>query len=143
MAPLTLTLSTKGRGESKGTEATVSPGEKLNVNGTLPKRLADARVRLTLERTVDSVPNDLEPIPSTTSTTRDRVILSNHEQANRFVVAASDATVRDGRFQGTLDVPKKLPWPRLIVRVYAANEHEEAMAVQTLQRSAANRNGGP
>jgi hypothetical protein len=114
----------------------------LIVNGTLPKRLAGARVWLTLERTVDSVPNDLEAIPPSTSATRDPVILSNHERANRFVVAASEGTVKDGRFQGTLDVPKKLPWPRLIVRVYAANEHEDGMAVQTLQRSGVNRNGG-
>jgi len=125
------------------TEATVSAGEKLTANGILPKRLAGARVWLTLERTVNSVPNDLEAIPSVASARHDQVLLSNHDRADRFVVAASEGTVKEGRFQGTLDVPKKLPWPRLIVRVYAANEREEGMAVQTLQRSGVNRNGGP
>ncbi len=125
------------------TEGVVSAGDKLIVNGSLPKRLAGARVWLTLERTVDSIPKDLEPIPPAASAPREQVRLSNHERANRFVVAASEGTVKDGRFQGTLDIPKQLPWPRLIVRVYAANEHEEGMAVQTLGRSAVNRNGGP
>jgi hypothetical protein len=143
IAPLTLTLSPKGRGEGKGTEAAVSAGEKLIVNGSLPKRLAGARVWLTLERTVDSIPRDLEPIPPAASAPREQVRLSNHERANRFVLAASEGVVKDERFQGTLDIPKQLPWPRLIVRVYAANEREEGMAVQMLGRSAVNRNGGP
>jgi hypothetical protein len=110
----------------------VAPGQKLTVSGKLPKRLAGARVRLTLERTVNSVPEDLEAIPPATSATRDRVLLSNHERANRFVLAASESTEKDGRFQAVLDVPAKLPWPRLILRVYAANDREEGMAVQTL-----------
>jgi hypothetical protein len=125
------------------TEATVSAGGKLIVNGSLPKRLTGARVWLTLERTVDSIPKDLKAVPLVASATHEQVILSNHERANRFVLAASEGTVEADRFQGTLDIPKQLPWPRLIMRVYAANEREEGMAVQALGRSAVNRIGGP
>ncbi|HEY7328303.1 MAG TPA: C25 family cysteine peptidase [Gemmataceae bacterium] len=123
-------------------EKSVSPGEKLTVSGKLPPRLAGARVRLTLERTVNSVPDDLESMP-VPSQERPRVILANHERANRFVLATSENTEKDGRFQATMDVPSKLPWPQLILRIYAANEREEAMAVQTLQKSVATRSRGP
>src|SRR5579875_475719 len=116
------------------TEKTISPGQKWIVSGKLPKRLAGAHVRLTLERTVNSVPADLEPMPPAASAARDRVMLSNHERANRFVLMASECIERDGRFQATLEAPVKLPWPRLILRVYAANECEEGMSVQVLCR---------
>jgi hypothetical protein len=123
-------------------EKSVSPSGKLTVSGKVPPRLAGARVRLTLERTVNSVPDDLEAVPMR-SQERERVVLANHERANRFVLAASESTVKDGRFQATLEVPAKLPWPQLILRVHAANEREEGMAVQTLQRSVATRSRGP
>lgn len=122
---------------------TISPGEKLTVSGKLPARLEGARVRLTLERTVNSVPADLEAMPPATARTHDRVMLSNHERANRFVLVASEGTVKDGHFQGTLDVPARLPGPRLILRIYAANEREEAMVVRTLERSTAKPSSGP
>jgi hypothetical protein len=110
--------------------SSVRGGDKLSVSGKAPKRLAGARVRLTLERTVDSVPDDLEPLPKHAN--RDRVLLANHDRANRFVLSQGEATVKDGRFQTTLDVPAKLPWPRVILRAYAANEREEGMAVRIL-----------
>ncbi len=132
------------------TEQVVSPGEKLTVSGKVPARLAGARLRLTLERTVNSAPEDLQalPISSRSAQTNEDIqkceclILSNHERANRFVLATSESTVKDGCFQGTIDVPARLPWPRLILRVYAANERQEGMAVRTLQKSVANRRVG-
>lgn len=119
------------------TDKTVSAGAKLSVSGKVPARLAGAHLRLTLERPVNSVPADPEGMQA-----RHRVLLANHERANRFIVAASESTVKDGRYQATLEVPAKLPWPRLILRVYAANEREEGMAVRTLPRSVANRSVG-
>jgi hypothetical protein len=124
------------------TEDFVMPGEKLSVSGKVPARLAGARLRLTLERTVNSAPEDLEalPVPSHAGQsseeirTHQLVMLTNHERANRFVLAASECTLKDGRFQATLDVPAKLRWPHLILRVHAANECEEGMAVRTLRR---------
>ncbi|MHB1426596.1 MAG: C25 family cysteine peptidase [Gemmataceae bacterium] len=140
--PLTLTLSSQGgRGEGEGAEAAVSAGERLMVSGELPPRLAGARVRVTLERTVNSVPNDLEAMPIRSHAergneevpARDRAMLANHVRANRFVLAEREGIVKDGRFEALLDVPAKLPWPSLILRVYAANEREEGMAVRTLR----------
>jgi hypothetical protein len=127
-------------------EKSVSPGEKLTVSGKAPARLAGARVWITLERPVNSVPDGLEALPNNSRTdgaARDRLMLANHERANRFVLAASECTVKDGRFQAVLDVPAKLPWPPLILRAYVASEHEEGMAVRTLLRSIANRSSGP
>ncbi len=107
----------------------VTAGEKLTVAGRLPARLGGARVRLTLERTVNSIP---EPRPDR-GLGSNAQMLANHEQANRFIVAEGEIRDKDGRFQATLDVPAKLPWPRLILRVYAANERAEGMAVQMLR----------
>ena len=72
--------------EMKADEA-VSAGERLTVSGKLPPRLAGARVLISLERTVNSVPEDLEAIPKAPAEAHDRVMLANHEKANRFVVA--------------------------------------------------------
>ena len=110
----------------------VAAGETLTMHGKAPARLAGARVRLTLERTVSSVPDDLEPMPKDPMA-RNRVMQANHELANRFVLATCECTVKDGAFEAKLEVPAKLPWPRLILRVYAATENAEGMAVRTLE----------
>jgi hypothetical protein len=115
------------------TPAIVSPGEALTVHGKTPARLAGARIRLTLERTADSTPNGLESLPKEPGPARDRVLLLNHDRANRFVLSSGECFVKDNRFEARLDVPAKLPWPRLLLRVYAAAENEEGTAVRTLQ----------
>lgn len=124
------------------TAAAVSAGNKLAVSGTVPQRLSEARVRVTLERTVSSVPDDLAAMPKGPAETRSRVILANHERANRFVLATSEAEVKDGRFQALLDVPPKLPWPHVILRVYAAGAREEGMAVRVLDVKKSSKKGG-
>jgi hypothetical protein len=115
------------------TAETVSAGEKLSVKGMVPARLTGAKVYLTLERAVNSVPDDLEAMPKAPTAARDRVMLANHERANRFVVASGEADVKDDRFTATLDVPAKLPWPSLILRAYVANKSAEGMAVRILE----------
>lgn len=117
-------------------EGPLAPGMPCTIKGTVPLRLKDAKVRLTLERPVSSQPVDLEMMPKETpfnAPARDRVMLGNHERANQFVLAAGEATVSGGRFQAALTVPAKLPWPRLILRAYAATEREEGLAVQLLE----------
>jgi hypothetical protein len=114
------------------TPSVVSAGKRLTVSGKVPRRLPDARVRVTLERTVNSVPDDIAAMPKGPAEARARVMLANHERANRFVLTTQESMVKEGCFQVTLEVPSKLPWPRVIVRVYAAGEHEEAMAVRIL-----------
>lgn len=129
MAPITLSPRER-RGDSEGAEAVVRAGEKLTVSGKVPERLADGRVCVTLERTVNSVPDDLETLPQ--DARRERVMLANHDRANRFVLTSNEVEVKDGRFQATLDVPAKLQWPHVILRAYAAGKRDEGMAVQIL-----------
>jgi hypothetical protein len=124
-------------------EAAVAPGEALTVRGEVPERLAGARVRVTLERTVNSVPDDLESMPPPLSppklggdkgsAARDRVMMVNHEHANRFVLATCECVAKDGSFEAKLAAPAKLPWPRLILRGYAATGRADGMTVRTLE----------
>jgi hypothetical protein len=109
---------------------TVAAGATLSVSGTLPARLRGASVRLTLERPASTEPLGLEPLPRTPGPARDRVMLANHERANRFAVAAAEVVARDGRFTARLAVPAKLPWPHLVLRAYAATEREEGQGVR-------------
>jgi hypothetical protein len=110
----------------------VAPGETLTVSGKVPPRLAGAKVRVTLERPVSSQPPDAEPLPKEAAQ-RDKVMLANHDRANRFALQTVEVEVRDGRFKAKLEVPQKLPYPRLIVRAYATTEKEDSMGVQTLE----------
>jgi hypothetical protein len=109
----------------------VQAGKPLAVRGRVPARLAGARVRLTLERTVGSIPDDLEPLPRDAG--RDRVMMANHEKANHFVLVAAECPARDGAFEARLDVPARLPWPRLLLRAYAATDKEEGQVVLSLE----------
>jgi hypothetical protein len=114
------------------TGATVSPGELLSVRVELPKRLAGARVRLTLERTVNSTADDLEPLPREPGPARDRAMLANHDRANRFVLVGRDYEPGERSHTAELSVPANLPWPRVILRAHAATDRAEGLAVRTL-----------
>jgi hypothetical protein len=118
------------------TEGIVKAGEMLTVRGKVPARLVGAHVKVTLERTVNSEPNNLEALPKEVGIggkARDRVMLANHDRANRFVLTAAECVVKDNAFEAKMNVPAKLPWPRLILRAYAATEREEGMGVRTLE----------
>jgi hypothetical protein len=122
-----LPLDVKLSGPSK-----ISAGEPLTVQGELPERLAGAAVRLTLERPASSEPADLQPLPAT-GEERDRVMLANHERANRFVLASREVTAAGRGFEARLEVPARLPWPRVLVRAYACTDRGEALGVLTVE----------
>jgi hypothetical protein len=109
----------------------VTAGQTLAVRGEVPARLEGARVVLTLERPASSEPTDLEPLAAS-GPERDRVMLANHERANRFVLASRDATVRDGHFEARFDVPARLPWRRLVLRAYASTDRQDGLGVRIL-----------
>jgi hypothetical protein len=113
-------------------DGAVVSGEELKVSGSVPARLNGADVRITLERTVNSVPEALETVPKDPGLARSRVMLANHDRANRFVLATAECAVKETRFAASLNVPAKLPETHLILRVYASTEREEGMAVKTL-----------
>jgi hypothetical protein len=106
----------------------VAAGKTCTVSGTVPERLAKARVRVTLERTVGSVPTDLEAVPAD-GLRRDRVLMANHERANRFVLAAGECTAAERRFEVSLEAPAKLPASKLYMRVYGTTDDADAMIV--------------
>ncbi len=104
-------------------------GKALTVKGEVPGRLEGAKVRLTVERPAGSEPADLEPLPKEPADARARVMRDNHDRANRFVLGSKEVTAKDGRFEASLELPAKLPWPRLVVRAYAATERHEGLGV--------------
>jgi hypothetical protein len=125
---------------------TLQPGGKLHVRGKLPARLAGARVRLTLERTVGSTPVGLEELPPETgpqAERREKVMLANHERANQFVLCEQECTAGGRDIDVTLDVPGKLPWQRVILRAYAATKTSEGQGVVSLRVSKAPPGKGP
>jgi hypothetical protein len=112
------------------TAENVQPGETLQVQGRLPARLAGARVQVTLERTVASDPLDQKPLPADGHL--DVVMQANHDRANNFVLVGATTQADRDRFDLRLKVPSSLPWPRLVLRAYAANTMTEAMSVRLL-----------
>ena len=89
-------------------------------------------MRLTLERTVNSVSEGLQTVPKS-GAERDRIMLANHERANDFVLTKGEGIIKNGAFEVSLTAPMKMPWPRVILRAYAATERDEGMTVQTLR----------
>jgi hypothetical protein len=113
-------------------EGEVTAGGLVGVRGEVPARLEGGKVRLTLERLASSTPADLQPLPKE-GRERDRVMFANHERANRFVLAETEAVVRDGSFAAKLELPAKLPWEKVLVRAYAATERHEALSIVELK----------
>lgn len=114
-----------------------APGKMITVRGDVPDRLAKATVRLSLERPASNEPMGLEPLPKAAGEMRRRVMLANHERANEFNLATTDAKVNNRRFEAKLPIPEEAPWPRVIVRAYAADGHQEGMGVTVVKLSMA------
>jgi peptidase C25-like protein len=110
-------------------------GRTIRIRGEAPDRLEKALVRLTLERPLASEPADLEPLPKQKGADRDRVMLANHDRANRFVLFSKDVVVKNGLFEVEWKLPAALPWPRLVLRAYAATDRHEAIATLPLSLS--------
>src|SRR5262249_22722850 len=99
------------------------------VEGSLPARLADCRVRLTLERTAGSPSAGLEPLPKEPGPARDRVMRANHDRANRFVLSEVTVSAASTRFAASLAVPADLRRAGLVVRAYAATDRADGQGV--------------
>jgi hypothetical protein len=112
-------------------EKEITPGKPIVVQGRLPERLRNATVRLSLERSAGSVPTNLKSVAM--GGERDKVILDNHDTANRFAVVTQTIVAREDTFETRLNVPAKLPWPRLTLRIYAHTSRDEAMDVHNME----------
>jgi hypothetical protein len=113
-------------------DGTVKAGERLTIKGTVPTRLNGARVQFTVERPRDSDPAEPVVVPAAPSEARAKALVRRHEAANDFIVASGERAVTDGRFEASVELPAKLPWRRLVVRAYAANERHEGMGAIAL-----------
>jgi hypothetical protein len=111
----------------------VSAGKGITVQGTLPDRFKGATVHISLERPVGSKPGDWKQMPVASpnnSTAREKAATDNHRKANDVVLVEADVKSNQARFELHLDLPVDLPWPRLVVRAYAASANEAAMGVE-------------
>jgi hypothetical protein len=107
----------------------VKPSSKIVITGEVSSRLEGAKVKICLERPLTSDPPDLVALPKEMNEKRDAVMRANHDRANRFALLTAEALVRDGKFEARLQLPEKLPWPRLTLRAYAATENAEGIGV--------------
>jgi hypothetical protein len=110
----------------------VKPGGTITVKGAVPKGLHGSMVRLALERQLTSDPLDLQSVPREPAAERNKVMLANHERANRFVLSEQRVPAPDGRFEIKLQLPDKLPWPQLLLRAYAVTDRTEALGIHML-----------
>jgi hypothetical protein len=110
------------------TSGVVRAGQHLTITGEVPGQLEGAKVRLTLERPLSSLPPDLQPLPPE-EPERSKIMSANHEKANRFALLSREATVKNGRFEVQVPLPNALPWPRLTLRAYAATDTREGLGV--------------
>ena len=60
-----------------------------------------------MERPVSSSPTDLAPLPKELGPQRDKVMMQNHDRANRFALAEAETAIKDGRFEVKLRLPAK------------------------------------
>jgi hypothetical protein len=114
------------------TDDSALPDATLTIHGAAPPRLNGGQVHVVIERPVSSSPNDLVPLPKELGRKRDKIIMQNHNRANRFVLDEATTTINDGRFEVKLRLPKKMSWQRLNIRAYAATRTEEALGTLRL-----------
>ena len=108
-------------------------GGTFTVSARVGPGLARARGRLSLERTITSQAIGLEPLPPETEPEeRARVLLANHERANRFELAGVDVRIKDLRIEAQLEIPTEIPCPALIVRLHLATDKTEGMATRLI-----------
>ena len=88
------------------TNAPIVPGSPVRVKGQLPKHLADATVRITLERPINSAPLDRERLPANTPgkrAERERVAMENLERANTLRLAVVEVRAQGNQFWASLN----------------------------------------
>lgn len=112
--------------------APAKAGTEVVVKGALPRRLAGADVEVVVERMPASVPVGLAKVPAK-GPGRDKLMLSNHELANNFVLARKAFKAAGASFEARLTLPEKLPWPKVVLRVRAWKGDEEGLAARRLE----------
>lgn len=113
---------------------TVSAGQTLTVQVELPAALRSSTVEATLERSFTSQAPNLENVPDDASDAeRSRLLCANHKHANQFVLAHGTLTRNGNSVRAQLRVPDTLTWNKLIVRVVATGDVEDALGVRVVR----------
>ena len=110
-------------------------GETIKVRGSLPPRLRNAFVSLTLERSLNSSPPYLEKVPpksSDNSGDRRHAFVGNHLRANSYNLASTSVTASGNEFTATLPPPVYIPWTNLVLRAWAIADAESGLGVLTV-----------
>jgi hypothetical protein len=113
----------------------VVPGKTIEVRGSVPPRLSNASVRLSLERPLNSSPPDLDKVPQKSPQNRDarqHAFASNHLRANSFDLASLEVRVSGNEFAASLPAPANIPWTNLVLRAWATAGFESGAGVLTL-----------
>ena len=114
------------------TPAEITEATTIAIRGALPSAFPGTQVRITLLRPMSGQPLDIQPVPEVPPEARSRAILANHDKANAMVLLTKDTTARHGRFEVQLDLPKKLPWPRVILRAQAIHDDADALGAMSV-----------
>jgi hypothetical protein len=94
----------------------------LAVEGTLPRRLSGAAVRVALERPHNSMPVGLQEVPAGSAEdpgAREKAFKANHERANSFVLTSAEASGTAQHFAVSLGMPADAPWTNIVIRASA------------------------
>jgi len=113
---------------------------RINIEGTLPAKLARATVRVDLERPIGARSEDLQKLPppqSADAAERDRVAVENHRKVSNRPISSTRATADGTRFTCSLAVPANFTLPTVIVRAYAEAGDEAAQGVLKLATTSA------
>jgi hypothetical protein len=100
----------------------LTPGSQVTVNGSVPECLSSAIVQLSLERPLLTPPAGLEKLPENSPTNRDNrehAALRNFTKANTYVLTKAEAKPSESRFTCQLQVPRDVPWSKLVIKAYA------------------------
>lgn len=123
MPPAPLAIDVKTSGDA-------APGRTVEISGVLPRELAAAKVRVTIERPLDSKPARL--LVADQKTDDRATVRENHRRANNFELDSKTVEPTDGQFRATLRLPNELPWPKVVVRAVAETEADFAQGVQLI-----------
>jgi hypothetical protein len=113
----------------------VVPGKTIEVRGSVPPRLANASVRLSLERPLNSSPPDQNKVPPKSPenvVARQQVFAANHLRANSFDLASVEVKASGNEFAASLPAPANIPWTNLVLRASATAGSESAMGALTV-----------
>jgi hypothetical protein len=113
----------------------IVPGKTIEVRGSVPPRLSDASVHITLERPLNSSSPDLDEVPPKSPENlgvRQRVFVSNHLRANSFELASAEVRASGNEFAASFLTPANIPWTNLVLRAWAIAGSESGTGVLTV-----------